>query len=106
MFKQFLRSIMLYFCTFECTHLSILVALLVSEERPDISQDMARVLLGLVLRGGVGGTRVGLAHACAAGAEAEAARAPALRIPLPLLIRGHALYVLHQLAAPAKPTPP
>lgn len=41
------------------------------------------------------------AHACAACAEAKAARAPALGVLLPLLIRGHLLDECHPIAAPA-----
>ena len=86
---------------FKWLHLNELVAVLVCEQRGDVAQHMARKLLLLVLRGGVGGARVRLAHACAAGAEAEAAGAPALCVTPPLLVRAELCNMRHHLAAPA-----
>lgn len=81
-------------------HLSLLVALLVGEQRPDVAQYMARKLMGLVGGRGIWRARMRLAHARSACAEAQAAWAPARGIPPPLLVGCHVLDVAHQLAAP------
>lgn len=86
------------------SHLYKLVAVLVCKQRGNVAQHMVRILLLLVLRGAVGGARERLAHACAAGAEAEAAGAPALRVPPPLLVRAHLRNVPHDFAAPESGT--